>query len=54
MTTKWTPKRLGSQTIAAVQTEPGKPTSSQYITIDVRDGGKSTGSADPVACQGLL
>ncbi|MET7771601.1 hypothetical protein [Nocardia sp. NPDC005366] len=45
VTATWTPTRQGSQNLIAIQSEPGRYTSSQYITIEVRHTGIDTGSS---------
>jgi hypothetical protein len=45
VTTTWTPTRMGSQTITAVQTVPGQNTTHQSITVDVVGNGLNAGSS---------
>ncbi|WP_109527800.1 MULTISPECIES: hypothetical protein [Nocardia] len=45
VTVTWTPTRVGAQNLVAIQSEPGRYTSSQYIAVDVRHTGIDTGSS---------
>ncbi|MFG1797532.1 hypothetical protein [Nocardia sp. NPDC049149] len=49
VTATWTPTRIGSQNLVAIQSVPGQYTSSLYITVDVTGAGLDTGSS----CQRL-
>ncbi|MFI6167764.1 hypothetical protein ACIBCN_13355 [Nocardia sp. NPDC051052] len=45
VTASWTPTRIGSQNLIGMQSEPGRYTSSKFITVDVVGSGLDTGSS---------
>ncbi|PXX63157.1 hypothetical protein DFR70_106215 [Nocardia tenerifensis] len=45
VTTSWTPTRIGSQNITAIQSVPGQCTSTKYVTVEVTGTGLDTGSS---------
>lgn len=45
VTISWTPNRVGSQNLIAIQSVPGQYTSTTYITVDVVGTGLDAGSS---------
>ncbi|MEU7139334.1 hypothetical protein ABZ942_07795 [Nocardia sp. NPDC046473] len=45
VTLSWTPTRVGSQNLIGMQSEPGRYTSSKFITVEVVGSGLDTGSS---------
>ncbi|MFI9405802.1 hypothetical protein [Nocardia sp. NPDC052316] len=45
VTATWTPTRIGSQNLIGIQSEPGKYTSTKFITVEVVGSGLDTGSS---------